>query len=56
MVRYLNRCRDRLDALKFDPECKLYREVTAARDAVNSLRMELHYQSLASGAGRPPKE
>jgi hypothetical protein len=56
MVRYLNRCGERLDALRFDTECPLYREVTAARDALRSLGNELHHQSIKSGVGRPTKE
>jgi hypothetical protein len=35
-----------------DPE--LYRLVTAARDAMLALTVELHYQSCKSGVGRPP--
>jgi hypothetical protein len=55
-VRYLNRCGDRLDALKFETECWLYRDLTKARDALRSLWVELHYQSIKSGVGRPDKE
>jgi hypothetical protein len=55
-LRYLNRCRDRLDALGFDPECRLYKGATAARDRLRDLWVEHHHQSIKSGVGRPPKE
>jgi hypothetical protein len=35
-----------------DPE--LYRRVVAARDAMRALTVELHYQSVGHGVGRPP--
>jgi hypothetical protein len=37
-----------------DPD--LYRLVTAPRDAMHSLTVELHYQSVGHGVGRPPTE
>jgi hypothetical protein len=55
-LRFLPRCRDRLHALGFDPKCKLYQGVQDAYDAMHSLSIELHYQSIKSGVGRPEKE
>jgi hypothetical protein len=37
-----------------DPE--LYRLVTAARNAMHALTVELHYQSVGHGVGRPPTD
>jgi hypothetical protein len=37
-----------------DPE--LYRRVVAARDAMHSLTVELHYQSVGHGAAPPPTD
>jgi hypothetical protein len=52
---YLGRLVERMDRTNLrqgDP--KLYRLVRAAEDAMHSLCVELHYQSCASGVGRPP--
>jgi hypothetical protein len=35
---------------------KLTRLVATARDAVHALCVELHYQSVGHGVGRPPTE
>jgi hypothetical protein len=32
----------------------LYRRVTAARDAMHALCVELHYRSVGKEVGRPP--
>jgi hypothetical protein len=51
---YLWRLLERMDKTNLrlgDP--KLYRLVTAARDAMHALGVELHYQSCGYGAGRP---
>jgi hypothetical protein len=37
-----------------DPE--LYRVVTAARDAMHALTVELHYQAVGHRVGRPPAD
>jgi hypothetical protein len=37
-----------------DPD--LYRRVTTALDAMHSLTVELHYQSVGHGVGRPPTD
>jgi hypothetical protein len=42
---------DRTDLRHHDPN--LYRLVTAARDAMHALGVELHYQSCGHGVGRP---
>ena len=34
----------------------LYRLATVALDAMHSLTVELHYQSVGHGVGRPPTE
>jgi hypothetical protein len=55
-ANFLYRCRVRLEQLKFDRECTLYKEVDRAYDALRSLTIELHSQSVADGMGRPPKD
>jgi hypothetical protein len=56
MLRLLCRCRTRLEALGFDPESRLYMTVAKAHDALVSLHMELHYESIGHGVGKPPTE
>jgi hypothetical protein len=56
MLRFLYRCRKRLDTGGFDPKSKIYTVVTDAYDAIHSLHIELHYQSIAHGVGVPPNE
>jgi hypothetical protein len=53
MLRFLGRCRKRLDAAGYDPKCALYTAVSKAHDAVFALSVELHYQSIGRGVGRP---
>ena len=51
---YLWRMLERMDRTNLrlaDP--KLYTLVVAARDAMHALCVEVHYQSCASGVGRP---
>jgi hypothetical protein len=53
-VGYLWRLVDRMCATDLrlrDPE--LYRLVAAALDAMHALTVELHYQSVGHGVGRP---
>jgi hypothetical protein len=56
LPRFLGSCRRRLDDLHFDPQFKLYHDVERAYDAIHSLRVELHNQSVRSGVGRLPRE
>jgi hypothetical protein len=54
-VGYLWRLRERLNRTGLDVrDPDLYRRATAALDAMHALTVELHYQSCASGVGRPP--
>jgi hypothetical protein len=56
MLRFLFRCRKRLDARGFDPKSKLYKAVANAYEAMHSLHVELHYESVGQGVGRPRNE
>jgi hypothetical protein len=56
MTNFLFRCRQRLATLGFDPKSKLYQSVEDAYDALRSLHIELHHQSVKRGVGRPEKE
>jgi hypothetical protein len=56
MLRFLYLCRKRLDTAGYDPECKLYAAVDKAYDAIHSLHIELHYQSVGHGVARPASE
>jgi hypothetical protein len=51
--RFLFLCRERLKALGFDSKSKLFQSVEDAYDAMRSLHIELHYQSIPHGVGRP---
>jgi hypothetical protein len=55
-TNFLYRCRERLQRLGFDRECRLYKDVDKAYGAMRSLTVELHSQSVAHGMGRPPKD
>ena len=50
------RCRARFQALGFDHSSPLYLAVARAHDALTSLWMELHYQSISHGVGERPDE
>ena len=51
---YLCRLSSRMSRVGLDVgDPKLYRRVRAAEDALHALTVELHYQSCASGVGRP---
>ncbi len=56
MLRFLCRCRTRLEALGFDPNSRLYTTVAKTHDALTSLHMELHYESIEHGVGKPAAE
>jgi hypothetical protein len=56
MLRFLGRCRERLDERGFDPNGKVYQSVARAYDAIHNLYVELHYESIPHGVGRPPKD
>jgi hypothetical protein len=56
MPRFLGAWRRRLDEIHFDRPSKLYQDVERAYDAIHSLRVELHYQSVRSGVRQPPKK
>jgi hypothetical protein len=56
MLRFLHRCRRRLDTRVFDPKSPLYAAVAKAYDAVHGLHVELHYLSVRRGVGKPQAE
>jgi hypothetical protein len=56
VLRFLCLCRKRLDAAGYDPSSSFYTAVSQAYDAVYALHIELHYQSISQGIGRPPKD
>ena len=56
MLRFLFRCRKRLDDRGFDPKCTLYQTVNKAYDSIQHLFIELHYESCGHGTGRPPTD
>jgi hypothetical protein len=53
MLRFLYLCRKRLDTRGFDPHGKLFTIVDKAYNAVHSLHVELHYQSIDHGVAAP---
>ena len=55
MLGFLHRCRQRLDKGNYDPTSPFYRAVAKAYDAIHSLHIELHYQSIGHGVGEPPR-
>jgi hypothetical protein len=56
MLRFLHRCRRRLDTRGFDPKSSLYAAVAKAYDAVHGLHVELHYLAVKRGVGKPHEE
>jgi hypothetical protein len=54
MLRFLSRCRKRLDSGGFDTHSKFYALVVQAHDAIHSLRIHLHYRSIEHGVAEPP--
>jgi hypothetical protein len=56
MLGFLYRCRRRLDERGVDHRSKLYRLIDGAYCAVHSLSVELHYQSVSRGVGKPADE
>ena len=53
-TNYLLRLRHRMESRGFPMEDPLYKAVCAAYEAVNRLRIEMHYLSC-DGVGRPRK-
>jgi hypothetical protein len=51
MLRFLYRCRCRLDTLGFDAHGPIYQAIDKAYCGVHDLHMKLHYESLAHGVG-----
>jgi len=56
MLGYLNRLRGRMDISGFPRDDQLLLKVTAARDALHKLCVEVHYMTCKTGVGRPPRE
>jgi hypothetical protein len=56
ILRFLRRCRLRLDERGFDPKLPFYIAVDKAYCSVHSLSVELHYASVGKGGGKPPSE
>jgi hypothetical protein len=52
MLRFLYRCRTRIEVLGFDREGALYRVVADAYDVMNRLDTELYRDASAHGNGR----
>ena len=56
ILRFLRRCRLRLDVRGFDSRSPFYIAVEKAYCAVHSLAVELHYASIGRGVGKPSDE
>jgi hypothetical protein len=52
MLRFLLRCRRRLDELGFEPNGPIYRVIEAAYCAMHDLYITAHFESVGHGAGR----
>jgi hypothetical protein len=52
---FLGRLKRRLEHLEFPPTDPLYQIVVKAEDALQHLFIEMHYLSLKTGTGRPPR-
>jgi hypothetical protein len=52
-VRYFRRLRARLEQLGYTPADSLYRAVSDAANAAQSLAVAAHYDSCTSGVGKP---
>lgn len=50
-LRFLNQVLKRMDAEHFRPDDPLRKKFTAARDAIHSLSVDLHYRSCPGGIG-----
>jgi hypothetical protein len=55
-ANYLVRLRDRMVKAGLDPEDEVFRAVIEAHDAMQTLRVRLHYRSCKSGVGRAAEE
>jgi len=51
-LQFLGKLCKRLDALRVDPTCEVYRATHAAFNGVHQLSVELHYQTCEHGVGR----
>jgi hypothetical protein len=56
MLKFLGDCRRRLDFLGADPHSKLYQAIARAYDAMHSLHVTAHYESIGRGVGESPKD
>jgi len=56
LANYLVRLRSRMEKVGFLPDDPVFLLVAKAQDAVQHLRVELHYRSCRSGVGRPESE
>ena len=56
MLKFLGDCRRRLDNRGFDPHGKFYQALVKAYDAMYSLHVTAHYESVGRGVGQPPNE
>jgi hypothetical protein len=56
ILRFLRRCRLRLDERGFDQRSPFFIAVDKAYCAVHGLSVELHYASVAKGVGKTPSE
>jgi hypothetical protein len=54
--RLFARCRQRLSDRHIDPESEIANAIVKAHDAVHSLSVTAHYDSIPRGVGRPPGE
>jgi hypothetical protein len=56
ILRFLHRCRLRLETLGFHQTNELAREVDKAHDAIQSLSVKLHYMSCEGSTYRPRED
>ena len=56
LANYLVRLRSRMEKVGFLPDDPVFMLVSKAQDAVQHLRVTLHYRSCKSGVGMPESE
>ena len=56
ILSFLNRLKARLDERGFDPRSTLYVAAVKASDAMQSLSVEVYYESCSHGVGRASKD
>jgi hypothetical protein len=54
--RFLARFRQRLSDRHIDPDSEIAKAIVKAHDAVHSLSVTVHYDSIPRGVGRPPRD